>query len=311
MKVVLHIGAHRTGTTTFQRFMRTSGEDLTRAGIGFWGPYRTRNGLFAGMSPSPGPAVWDTTAERLQGRLKLHLAKSQSQGVDTLVISDENLIGSVRSTLKARRLYPAIGERMARLSTALDGKIDRVVLTIRSLDLWWQSAASYGIMRGATPVSRSDCVAIARNLRGWRDVIMDVSCALPEAEISVLPFEYHSGAPEALLSLATGYHSGVTNVAERHNTSPSIAHLRGVLTERGASADALPMSGDRWQPFTEEERSALRELYADDLFWLQAGADGLATLAEDPRPGKTDRGIARGHTPDVTRKRQVAQPRRG
>ena len=37
-------------------------------------------------------------------------------------------------------------------------------------------------------------------------------------------------------------------------------------------------------PFDAAQAAALRETYADDLFWLKAGADGLATLTEDPEP---------------------------
>jgi len=40
----------------------------------------------------------------------------------------------------------------------------------------------------------------------------------------------------------------------------------------------LPSDGlGHWQPFTKDQTAALRETYADDLFWLTAGADGLAT----------------------------------
>ena len=53
MDVILHIGAHRTATTTFQHYMRGQSSELARAGIGFWGPWRTRGGLFSGVMPGP------------------------------------------------------------------------------------------------------------------------------------------------------------------------------------------------------------------------------------------------------------------
>ena len=54
----------------------------------------------------------------------------------------------------------------------------------------------------------------------------------------------------------------------------------------------------RWQPFTQDEAAVLHEKYADDLFWLAAGAEGLAQLtgnwqAKDganPQPAQTKRG---------------------
>ncbi len=54
MRLILHIGAHRTGTTSFQSYMRRHSAELSDAGIGFWGPVRTRKGLFSGIQPTPG-----------------------------------------------------------------------------------------------------------------------------------------------------------------------------------------------------------------------------------------------------------------
>ena len=53
MDVILHLGAHRTGSTTFQSYMRRSHSELSSSKVGYWGPQRTRQGLFAGIVPSP------------------------------------------------------------------------------------------------------------------------------------------------------------------------------------------------------------------------------------------------------------------
>ena len=63
MEIVLHIGAHRTATTSFQAYMRGNAPGLVQGGVAFWGPLRTRNGLFSGLwapvqpSPKAGAAV--------------------------------------------------------------------------------------------------------------------------------------------------------------------------------------------------------------------------------------------------------------
>jgi len=54
MDVILHIGAHRTATTTFQKYMRSRSAEFAARGVAFWGPLRTRRGLFAGLLPEPG-----------------------------------------------------------------------------------------------------------------------------------------------------------------------------------------------------------------------------------------------------------------
>ena len=133
-------------------------------------------------------------------------------------------------------------------------------------------------------------------------MITDLSCAFPDAEIRILPFESHSARPDVLLQVATG----VTGPAEREtewlNRSPTVPNLRTLLRQRGGDAEALPATLDRWQPFTVEEQAALRELYADDLFWLTAGADGLAILTEDPQRKTLKNGAAWGTAPERGRR---------
>lgn len=46
MDIILHLGAHRTASTSFQRYMRSVSDALAAGGTGFWGPGRTRKGLF-------------------------------------------------------------------------------------------------------------------------------------------------------------------------------------------------------------------------------------------------------------------------
>ena len=127
MKVILHIGAHRTGTISFQSYIRRHSKELRDDGLGFWGPMRTRKGLFAGVQPTPG--FGRTAARRARGRILLNLKKAQAQGVETLFVSDENMMGSVRMNLRKSRLYPDIGERLARYIWAFDQRIDKIVLS--------------------------------------------------------------------------------------------------------------------------------------------------------------------------------------
>jgi hypothetical protein len=68
MDVVLHVGAHRTASTTFQKTLGANGAALAEAGVVYWGPKCTRAGLFDGLIGAarrldaaacwPGCAVW-------------------------------------------------------------------------------------------------------------------------------------------------------------------------------------------------------------------------------------------------------------
>ena len=310
MKIILHIGAHRTGTTSFQSYMRRHASALAADGIGFWGPARTRKGLFAGIQPGPGISV--QAARRARGRILLQLDKAQKRGVQTLVISDENMMGSSRLNLRAQSLYPDVGERLARFVAAFDHHVDVVAMSVRSLDYFWASMAGYGVWRGHEVPTSYQIARIAERRRSWRDVVADVACAAPHAAIKVLPFERFSGRADRVLAVSREHNAPVDSDPRWENRGPTCDDLRRSLTERGSDPDAIPETDGRWAPFNTEQCAALREAYADDMHWLLAGANGLATLTEDKDPKCARHTLPigsknRGHPNDIT-ERRLAQP---
>lgn len=292
MDVILHVGAHRSGTTTFQQYMRDHSTNLETQSIGFWGPWRVRKSISVGLfRPRSSPKA----TRKAEGRVQMHLARAQMSGVKQLLVSDENMIGSSRQCLCQTTLYPAIGERMARVSAAFGGQVKRVVMTIRAQDLWWASAAAYLVARGHAVPSAVQKDQIAQGVRTWRDVITDLACAVPDAELLIAPFEQNAGRPGNLLFAATGA-TAPTDVQGRWlNRSPDAQALRRLLAEQGANISQVPDVTTRWQPFSPEQTTRMRENYADDLHWLIAGADGLATLTEDPTRQRAGPSLPAGH----------------
>ena len=101
MELVLHVGAHRTASTSFQAYLKQNRDELGQWGIGFWGPHRTRKGLFAGVVPRNGYGLQEDQLRRAKGRISMQLARTEMQGARTLIVSDENMLGSVRDNLAA------------------------------------------------------------------------------------------------------------------------------------------------------------------------------------------------------------------
>lgn len=301
MDIILHIGAHRCATTTFQHYMRQNSERLGRRGIGFWGPRRTRNGLFSGLIPGPRLATGRDLARRAAGRIQLSCARAAAAGTQTLVISDENMLGTVRENLRLGELYCGVGERMARYGHAFGGRVSDVVLNIRSPEFYWASAFGYGLTRGMGVPVRQSLDRLAHGPRSWRDVVSDAACAVPGARLWVLPFEIYAGQPDLQLAVMTGRNTPKTHARDWLNATPKLPELREIVA-------GLPEGEGRWQPFDAPQIAAMRESYSDDLIWLAAGADGLATLMTDPNkkrvgtyPPPTD--LTRGRQHDHEKRR--------
>ncbi|MBC7133540.1 MAG: hypothetical protein H5U16_10595 [Roseovarius sp.] len=298
MEIILHLGAHRTATTSFQHYARANAGGRAAQGIDVWGPEITRDGRFAGVIPQAGAPATMAPVRRARGRVALQLDHARAAGTTRLVVSDENMIGAARHCLRAARLYPDAGERVARFARALDGRITRAVLSIREPGAWWSSALAYAVARGHRLPSPGDHDRLVSGRRSWREVITDIAAALPGIDLVVVMHEHCAGRADLRLQAMTGM------AAPRHaariwlGRAPDLAALRRALAQRGADAGRLPEGEGRWQPFDAEQRAAFSESYADDLFWLAAGADGLARLAEETGPEQAGR-----HPPSAQRTR--------
>ncbi|KEJ89920.1 hypothetical protein [Sulfitobacter donghicola] len=298
MDIILHLGAHRCGSTSFQHYLRGNQAYLEKDGTAVWEPRVTRDGLVSGLFAKPTKLNARDLQRRAMGRVHLKARRAEREGAKRLVMSDENVIGTPRSCIRTGELYPEIGERMARLDAAFKGQVGRVLLNVRSLDLWWSSAAAFTVGRGHPFPTDKRLHDISNSKRTWKDVVTDLACALPNAEIKVLPFEEFVGRSDKILFHATN-RDAPTNLADCWlNRSPDKAELRAELAERGILEKDFPVGIDqsegRWSPFDPIQNSKLREAYADDIMWLAAGADGLATLTEDTSRKRTGTSLSAG-----------------
>lgn len=282
MEIILHLGAHRTATTSFQHYMRANAVTLAARGVGYWGPDVTRDGILTGVIPVPGGESARRQMDRARGRIALRLAQARKAGLRRIVVSDENMIGAARRNLRQGRLYDSAGERMARFAHAFDGRISRVAVSIRGQDAWWSSALAYGVARGHRLPEAGNLDRLVTVNRHWREVIRDIACALPGVDLLVLPHEPHAARPEERLRHMTGLDETPRRAARVWlGRAPDLSALRWAVAARGGDAALLPEGEGRWQPFDRYQKQALQEAYADDLFWLSAGADGLARLIEE------------------------------
>lgn len=313
--VILHLGAHRTGTTSFQQVMTHNTAALTAAGVAFWGPQRTRKGLFQGLIKPVGQV--DDAAHKQAARsghvIRIEMDRLSDSGARALVVSEENMMGALGANLGQCRLYPDAGFRLGRIAAAFGGRVNRVAIGIRAYEAWWPSAVAYAVPAGRALPMGSTLDHLVTQPRRWRHVIEDAARAFPGADVVVWAFEAMAGNVQAQLSMALGGPppAGFRRSGDWHHRSATASDLRQVLTDRGEfeAAAHVPRGAWRYQPFEPHHLDALAGQYHDDLAWLRGGADGLATYFDTPEaiPGVARSGQrGRDH---VTEERGLGQAR--
>lgn len=303
--VILHIGAHRTGTTTLQKYLENNRDNLNSMGTEFWGPNRTRSGLFTGLVKRPCNIKHDALLRgaRSSGLIQMEIERLDIAGVKSLIVSEENMIGAMWDNLAVGQLYPDVRPRMDRFANAFGMHCKRVTLSIRSYDKYWASVLNYMIERGRRMPDAHELDCLVTQPRRWRDVISEVASVFPQAQVLVWPFEGMLGQVDHQLALLNdgAVPEHMRGRDDWHNASAGCAKLRQILVDRGnmAKAKAMPDDYTRWQPFGDHHIAAFQAQYDEDIAWLRGGADGIATYAENSnsepvgthlRPLETQRG---------------------
>ncbi len=305
MKIILHLGAQRTATTTLQHYMRLHSKALAAEGVGFWGPMRTRHSrLFSGLFVSGDDQVRDEHIALARARVNRALDATARLDVKALIISDENMLGSARGNLQSEALYGMAAHRLRAFGEVFDGRIDRVMLGTRRLDEYWASTMAYAVKRGASLPGNRKLEAVAKGTRSWRDVIEDIAAVFDTSELEVHQHEAFASYPDLRIAQAAG--CGALPVNQPNlwlNQAPDIEELRGILTK--GKAKGLPEGTGRYQPFDATQRAALKEKFADDMFWLAAQGSKLATYVENNLLEETGKSLSpateRGHDYDQAR----------
>ncbi|MEP0962520.1 MAG: hypothetical protein ABJQ70_05150 [Roseobacter sp.] len=308
MDVILHLGAHRTGTASFQDYMHQQALPLREQGVEFWGPGIVHGGTF---TPTTKGAK-NSARKKKTIPVGQRLAEAKARGVKQLILSDADVLGSIANNLQEAALYPKAVDRLSAFQKAFGTPVHRVLFSPRSLELYWCSALSQAVVNAEPIPSTERLCNIAMSQRGWRDVVADIAKAFPNSSIEILPYEKCVGRPEVVLQAVTDAVVPLDVKREWLNRTPTLPALRRVLNDLGTVPKALPFGMGKWNPFQNEEHVALREMHADDMMWLISGADGLATLSEDcrkQRAGQTPPLVAqvKGRC-DELEERQVARP---
>lgn len=282
MELVLHIGAHRTGTTAMQQMLAANREVLEAAGIAalVHGDLERAVPGFSRIGKREG---WDEIRADFD---------AATEGARQVLISEENLIGDMGWNLRSGSFYWRAKAKLEAYRDFFGTVPTRIGLGIRSYETYWISAHALeltyrdvtkgGVVRFADARARLTGVA-----RGWRDVVADVREVFPESDIVVWPVEAALPVGRVLEAL-TGAEIAMPPPPQRVNAAPD-PRLIPAMEEMRAERPGIKRA-EMWEwlqtqaprtfdGFDEDQAAHMAERYAADLAAFERGFAGVELIA--------------------------------
>jgi hypothetical protein len=139
MRIHLHVGAHKTATTYLQKLLKDNLELLRNNGIGYLDLQSIRDELTYKLRN-------ENIAELDSGELiKLFFGRPVRTSDHTLIISDENLVGTCWQFLQSGQLYPTFEDKIRKVRRIFYGHEISLFFSVRSYDTFIASAYCEGI----------------------------------------------------------------------------------------------------------------------------------------------------------------------
>ncbi|WP_299970716.1 hypothetical protein [uncultured Roseobacter sp.] len=264
---ILHLGAHRTGTTSLQRFLRQNADVLKDADIRVLSPPDSRQGTFTDLV-----SRW-VTCEPSGPRTRL-------------VVSEENVLGTMGHNISTGILYPNAKENLRSLAAVY--RPDVILLSVRELADYWTSAILYSLCRKEIRFpSASQLGRICEGARSWKNVVEDVQSVFPQARLVVREFAHLQDNPKRFLRVATQWQDLAEAKLNRQprNAGPGEDAVISHLLDSG-DFDGLARLGRTRESrvFSDAQRQQMDAAYQSDLeaLWRLLGPS-LLESREHPR----------------------------
>ncbi|NOX41412.1 MAG: hypothetical protein GXP05_13170 [Alphaproteobacteria bacterium] len=272
---------------------------MTKNDIVFWGPKTTRGGVFTGLLQTR-PAESERLRRnvmRSRGILELRLEKLAQKGRKKLLVSEENILGSMRTNLRMRALYPGLDERLLRFSEVFGARCTRIGLAVRPYEDYWASSLAYSLRSGQNWLDRRAIETLVEQPRSWCNVVQDVTRAFPNAEVVVWEFAHLIGRPHDQFRALNGFgRLRLSPDASRSNAAPTRNDLREILIQRGDmdGLRALAVGEGKFMPFLPAQIASLRARYQQDLDWLRRANDKRLKFIGENQAGLVEPGPNEG-----------------
>ena len=282
-RVILHLGAHKTASTHFNRLLRKNSH-LTKAhSVVVPKKDEIRSLITRRLS---GGNLKDS------GPMRAEVVAQLAQGGRTLFISDENILGTPNRLIQNGIMYPAAGKRVRAALRVLGNQPVELMLAVRepgsfAVSSWGEAMRSWGFQD-----FRSFMGADPTNALRWTQLARRILATHPGIRLTVWTFESYRDKTRALMAEVLG----VDEVAEDdlrdigNVVRPGLSQRAVDEIQKMCEGQADVPSQDSFEdivkaypksaeypapaPWTSQERAQLADQYKRDLRRL-AQLDGV------------------------------------
>lgn len=273
--IIAHLGAHRTGTTLFQKTFELNRQILNKNGIQYIGPKMLRSEGFPKLTVFTNGSNSNKRGEMKKSVQKLgSILDRELQIGHRVLISEENFLGSIRQNFLHLEMYPGLQERLIDFLPAFE-KVDKFYFTIRPLTDWWNSCFAYAIQRFQFLPSEEQLDQIVDRTEGWCFIINSLFNVYPNAEITIAEYGTLTASPIAQLSKVSLWDDlpNLKHHNKKMNSSLSAKELQSILQESGYTEEIGGLlrhsKREKLNLFSERNAERLNSIYKSNISWIR------------------------------------------
>jgi len=287
MRIVLHLGVHKTATTYIQDSLKRSIAKLDAHRIGYV-PLEE-------MRKTVTPNIRRKTAE-LRSAVAGILARFQ--GYDTLILSDENIAGGVNDPLQHNALYPNSRGNLERLLENLGGHQIEVYIALRSYDSFLASMYSEVLRHHPFVTFYEYTATLSGDDVSWHPIIQDLTKVVNPSQMILWDFadfrqigdqifDSMLGAP---LAAELDRPTGSVRDSLSAKAIAALTALRHALSNEeikllvGPIGQAFPKNSENlpYLPFPPKVVERLQKQYAIDIARIKADFPAIRFVTKAP-----------------------------
>ena len=280
MKIELHLGVHKTATTHLQRYWAAC--ERIPASRAVCPPLED---VRARLMPVVSPPARDPAENEARRAHAVVWLSQWHAGGRSVVLSDENLIGTCERVLALNSIYGGALPRLQRLAEVLRGHEVRVWLSVREYGAFLRSAWCETLRHGAYRPFRQAYAGMDLARRGWEHLAQDILQAFAGVELRCWRYEslqaVRGAVTESLFGLPPARQPAPDDQRDRRSLSRLAVRLLDDLHQRVGPEDATRarlsvervVAGpgmDSFDPWEENERRDFAAAYERSLAALQA-----------------------------------------